>query len=315
MPNSHQQSPFVKGDLSLSPPYDTAGHWPGAMTQPSSYSGTAYMTPSVSSRRSSDRDTSLTIPSDLSRYQSADSGVSSTSNTCHCLEHHADLIYRLKELEQKHIIPRIDVVLVGAHKALVPWKNVIECRTCRKEDNQEVLLLSAMSIRSVLRRLQSLLMESRGQLPLSGASSPGDTFSQQASPVLSSHSNHSRHNSNNDDLRSTIGIYEITGEERTAVTDLLVSRTLDRIRYTLLRFKERIESLKAKKTLNPRVMTNSMSAYHQNGIGDGALGDDDLSERGRGIGDLEHLEQVWHNLENTVQCLVRTIRSGATTPI
>ena len=268
------------------------------------------MSPPGSSRRSSDRDTNITIPSNLSRYQSADSGQSFPSNSCHCLEHHADLLCRLKELEQKHIIPRIDVVLVSAQQALVPWKNVIECRICRNDDNQEVLLLSAMSIRSVLRRLQCLLMESRGQMPLSGASSPGAAFSQRASPIITNGNCH------NDDIKSTIGIYEITGEERTAVTDLLVSRTLDRIRYTLMRFKERLDNMRKKKTMRPTALRKTMASYTHDGMDDDDDDDDDeLAEYDRGVEDLEHLEQVWRNLESTVQRLVRAIRSGSTTPV
>ena len=263
------------------------------------------MSPASSSRRSSDRDTNITIPSTLSRYQSVESGSPSASTSCRCLEHHADLLCRLKELEQKHIIPRIDVVLVSAQQALIPWKNVIECRVCRNDDNQEVLLLSALSIKSVLRRLQRLLMESRGQMPLSGASSPGAGFSQLGSPIRMHHE---------DDIKSTIGIYEITGEERTAVTDLLVSRTLDRIRYTLMRFKERIDNIRKKTTMRPTAMRRPASTYAHDGMEDDE-DDDEFAEYDKGVEDLEHLEQVWRNLESTVQRLLRAIRSGATTPI
>ncbi|KAL9125522.1 MAG: hypothetical protein Q9217_005279 [Psora testacea] len=301
VPNTHQQSPFLKGDISLSPAFDAAGHFPGAVSQPSSYGAAAYMSPPGSSRRSSDRDTSITISSNLSRFDSTESGSSTASNTCRCLEHNAELFCRLKELEQRHIVPRIDVVLVSAQQALVPWKNVIECRICRDDDNQEVLLLSAMSIRSVLRRLQSLLMESRGQDPFSGSSSPATPFSQRMSPA-----------DKNGEIKSTIGIYEITGEERTAVTDLLVSRTLDRIRYTLMRFKERLDNLRNKKMMMPTTMRQAVSSYTYDEEGDG---NDSLGGYGRGIEDLEHLEQVWRNLESTVQRLVRAIRSGTATPI
>ena len=285
----------------MSPPFDTSGHLPSAMSQPSSYGAAAYFSPPVSSRRSSDRDTSITVPSSISRSDCAESGSPAASNACHCLEHHADLLSRLNELEQRHIVPRIDVVLVSAQQALVPWKSVIDCRFCRNDGNQEVLLSSAMSIRSILRRLQNLLLESRGQDPFSGASSPATPFSQRAASL-----------DNNCDIKSTIGIYEITGEERTAVTDLLISRTLDRIRYTLARFKERLEGLRTKKIFQPTVMRQQIATYTHN---DEVEESDGLEPYVRGAEDLEHLEQVWRNLESTVQRLVHAIRNGTVTPI
>ena len=296
----------MMSDASISPPFDMSGSYPGSLSHATSYGAPSYVSPTASSRRSSDKGTDITVPSDLSRFQSADSSYSTPSSSCHCLEYHSELIGRLKELEQKHVMPRVDVVLLSAQQALTPWKMVIDCPVCKNDDNQEVLLLSAMSIRSVLHRLQSLLIASRGSSPLSGSASPEAIFSSPSGSMLAGNMGPSH-----DEIKSTIGIYEITGPEQTAVTDLLVSRTLDRIRFTLLKFKERVQTLKQRRQMTSLPSQRSLSAYAREAFDD----DDDDDERNlRGLEDLEHLEKVWRNLDRTVQRIVRAIRSGTNTP-
>ena len=218
---------------------------------------------------------------------STSSSYLASSTTCNCVQNHAELLCRLKELEQRHAQPRLDVVLSSAQQALVPWKSVVECRVCRHDDNQEVLILSAMSIRTVLRSLQSLCSEYYNSV-VSGQ----DNYDQQGATTDIP-----------DGMQSAIGIYEITGEERMAVKDLLISRTLDKMKYTLACFKERLETLSAKKNksaaLSPRKRTLSNQANS----------DVERLHQG-GPGDLDHLVKVWRNLDSTVQMLERVLRSG-----
>ena len=222
-------------------------------------------------------------------YSLGPSASLSPSSTCNCLQHHAELLCRLKELQQRHGQPRIDIVLSGAQQALVPWKSVIECRICQHEDNQEVLLLSAMSIRTVLRSLQSLCLSNSSAGVSNSDFVSGKSRAQAADRCES--------------LKSSIGIYEITGEERTAVTDLLISRTLDKIKYTLSCFKERLEAVKCKKS------AMATSARRTSSIHDG-----DSTLAGGKAGDLDHLMQVWRNLEGIVQMLGRVLRSSNLVP-
>lgn len=66
----------------------------------------------------------------------------SSSTACNCVQNHADLLFSLKDLEQRHTSPRLDVLLFAAQQALVSWKDVIECRVCLYDDSQQVLMLS-----------------------------------------------------------------------------------------------------------------------------------------------------------------------------
>ena len=214
---------------------------------------------------------------------SASSSSISSFGTCNCVQNHAELLCRLKDLEQRHTMPRLDVVLSAAQQALVPWKEVIECNVCQHDDNQEVLVLSGMSIRTILRALSPLCVEYYNNFI-----SSGEAIRRQQPPV-----------STPDDMKSTIGCYRISGEERMAVTDLLISRCLDQVKLTLACFKTRLETMKARKA------SASASAPARKRT----VSDVEALSRG-GPGDLDHLLQVWQNLENTVQMLEGVMRKG-----
>ena len=222
---------------------------------------------------------------------STSSSSLTSSATCNCVQNHAELLCRLKELEQRHTQPRLDVVLSSAQQALVPWKSVIECRVCQHDDNQEVLILSAMSIRTVLRSLQSLCSEYYNAV-VSSKEAEGQERVADDIP---------------DGMQSVIGMYEITGEERMAVKDLLISRTLDKVKYTLACFKERLEILNAKKT------ATTTSSPRKKSLPGQICSDVDRLHRG-GPGDLNHLVNVWRNLDSTVQMLERVLKSGIYAP-
>ena len=202
--------------------------------------------------------------------------------TCNCVQNHAELLCRLKDLEQRHTMPRLDVVLSAAQQALVPWKEVIECRVCQNDDNQEVLVLSGMSIRTILRALSPLCVDYYNH-----SISSGEAIRRQQPPV-----------STPDDMKSTIGCYRITGDERMAVTDLLISRCLDQVKLTLACFKNRLETMKARRASS--ALAPSLKR---------TVSDVEAFSKG-GPGDLDHLLQVWQNLENTVQMLDGIMRKG-----
>lgn len=221
---------------------------------------------------------------------STSSSLASPS-TCDCVQNNAELLCRLKELEQRHSQPRLDVVLSSAQQALVPWKSVVECRVCQHDDNQEVLILSAMSIRTVLRSLKNLCSECYNSLP----SSQGPSGQQQAAAKMP------------DGMQSAIGMYEVTGEEQIAVRNLLIGRTLDKVKYTLACFKQRLEMLEAKKT-----STAASAPVERPFLEDDDPGVERLQKGGPG--DLDHLVKVWRNLGDTVKTLEQVLKKGKDVP-
>ncbi len=230
-----------------------------------------------------------TMSSDIGRPNVTTSTSSSSiasMGTCNCVQNHAELLCRLRDLEQRHTMPRLDVVLSAAQEALVPWKEVIECHVCQNDDNQEVLVLSGMSIRTILRAISPLCVDYYNSFI-----SSGEAIRRQQPPVKTP-----------DDMKSTIGCYRITGEERMAVTDLLISRCLDQVKLTLACFKTRLETMKARKASTASAQSRKRTAS-----------DVDVLAKG-GPGDLDHLLQVWQNLENTVQMLEGIMKKGKSTP-
>ena len=230
------------------------------------------------------------IGHDAGVRQNVTNSTSSSSiasmGTCNCVQNHAELLCRLKDLEQRHSMPRLDVVLSAAQEALVPWKEVIECHVCQNDDNQEVLVLSGMSIRTILRALSPLCVDYYNNFI-----SSGEAIRRQQPPVKTP-----------DDMRSTIGCYRITGEERMAVTDLLISRCLDQVKLTLACFKTRLETMKARKASSASTQSRKRTASEVEVLSKG------------GPGDLDHLLQVWQNLENTVQMLEGIMKKGNVIP-
>lgn len=222
----------------------------------------------------------------------------SSESTCKCLQHHAYLLCRLKDLEHGHNKPSIDLVLVGVQQALEPWKRLIQCRVCHQTDDQEVLLLSAMSIRTVLRRVQSLFFES-GYPQTSGCSpsdeSGGGLKQQKASAGRQAF----------DSVRLTVGIYELTGEEQMLVTDLLLRNTLSKIEFALMCLKERLERCNSRRTSFKPSGNDSRSLSGQSQeqeecshvVPEGAASEAD------------HVQQILGGVESTLQALGRLLRN------
>lgn len=270
------------------------------MNEPTPYSylsnDSAYVSPSIVSNEVSgtgNRFGPTSIKQDDSGYSSMTRSLSSpsisSSNACNCVQHHAELLHSLKSLDQSNATPRLDVVLSAAQQALVPWKDVIECRVCRYDDNQEVLMRSAMSIRTVLGAMSSLCTDYYSNFV------PGrEMLGKQRSLVQTP-----------DGMRSAIGFFEITGNERMAVTDLLISRTLDKVKYTLVRFKERLETVKAR-----RPAVSMTSPFERPYYGQTKVGHDVETHSMGETGDLNRLLQVWQNLETTVRMLEEIMKKG-----
>jgi hypothetical protein len=202
----------------------------------------------------------IQIPSpDSSAQTTPTSSSSSHSSSCLCLQHHAKLLVRLKDLWRGSKAAPIDVVLNGVQQALTPWNYYIQCRVCQLDEDQEVLTLSAMSIRAVLRLLQSAYRV---------ISPPLDTEPRQLKR---------KRNGTLGGTKFALGSYEITGEERMLVLELLLSKTLSKIQLVLGCLRKKSSRHPGSDPLNVRHKDREM--------------------------DLGHLQALLQHLEATVQML------------
>lgn len=190
--------------------------------------------------------------------------------TCNCLERHAGLLLRAKDLEaQQH--PRIDVLLVFAKTGIEAWQSLLDCSICQENEDEEGILLTAMSIRVFVRTLRKLTQNNEhygstntlARDDTRDTSSRGRNRNQTSGSSLSNETAHDKRNSTNphgwaatgsqdtrdhhsstsaSGARTKLGMFEITGSDRTAVGKVMLSRTLQQIQIVLVGLKKRTGS-------------------------------------------------------------------------
>lgn len=208
----------------------------------------------------------------------------SVPETCSCLQQNADLLCRLKSLKERHVTPPLDVLLVGADQALASWKSLLQCRNCQQNEDQEVLLLSVLSVRVLLRSLQNLFLGGEERNGSGGELLMSSNHDTEVTASLCRTTGMEKR----DSVRSTIGVYEVTGVERMLFTDLLISRTLGKIKVVLRCLQERSESARRKNI-----------AKNLNLEGENVMD-----------GGIEPSQQLLRGLDRTVQRLMRWVRSS-----
>ncbi|KAL8709390.1 MAG: hypothetical protein Q9225_007460 [Loekoesia sp. 1 TL-2023] len=205
--------------------------------------------------------------------------LGASGKTCSCLEQHTELLCNFKNLARGRSALCIDAVLNGVQQALVPWQNLIHCRICPHEDDDSVLLLSLMSVRTVLRYLQQICFQS----PLTWIASPTEEHFPQACSIFKP------------------GNYRPTQSEQKHITDLLIVHALRKINSTL-------QSLKVKfaRSTDQRSggNTNALNAGHGSQISAA-----DLKM------DVECIQPVFENLDRTLHAVINAVRNRNSTAL
>ena len=243
------------------------------------------------------------------------SGQDLDGSQCDCLQYHAELLCRLKELQTDQSTG-IDLLLVRAKESVSAWQALLQCRECQQGDDQEVLLLSAMSIRVFVRRLQGLSLDSGMDAPFDA---PPDISRVSPASAVSPTQEFSADNSNGgggigkscggpgpdlgtgplaSSVAANIGMFAVTGGDRVAVARLLLSRILGQIKCVLAGLKQRLGLLKWQGRHTGKVASQKP-----------ATATDTASLAGDGCG-LEHLLGLLESLEGTVERLIQQWREG-----
>lgn len=148
--------------------------------------------------------------------------------TCGCLKDHAELLCQLKDLDQKNSRPTLDVILVGVQHCLNPWKGLIKCRVCRRNEDQEVLLLSALTLRLILRRLLEFCASQKNE--------ENNTTIINTDQIIDAPGS---------ETKCTVGMYELQGDEKALMMDTLLWYTLRRVKCAIITLQERLCYLQA----------------------------------------------------------------------
>lgn len=210
--------------------------------------------------------------------------------SCTCLQQNAELLCSFKnsDSEEGKSAQSIDAVLLGAREALKLWQVLIECRNCAYDNDQEVLLLSLMTIRIILLRLQQLLppwnlqarsrQEPRGDRP----SSQHQQRQQETEAWLPKNS-----------TPVTVGSFEVTGNDRMLVLQVLLLSTVQKIKSVMTCFKRVLDRKKMILELSSDSLPRSLKQ-----------GDTELSHA---MSNLRHVQQMLQSLGSFVHTLEQAL--------
>jgi hypothetical protein len=153
-----------------------------------------------------------------------DAALLEVSRRCICAQQHADLLAHLRTMRQQPAPICVDALLAAGQRTLATWKHFSQCLACSRPVNEETMLLSAISLRSMLRLLQGF-----SSCVVTEHPAPTSLLS----PSLQDP---------NGPLSMTIGGYQIEGDERHMVGNMLALHTLNRIEFAVSCLAERVAS-------------------------------------------------------------------------
>lgn len=163
---------------------------------------------------------------------------------CGCLQQLVRLVYHQEDHRYSHKSDlSIDGVLHGIRDAQGPWKTLMQCRPCNSNYDQEMLLLFAMSIRTLLCSVYALYaghlndaQDLQVTPSLSTSSTPG-------SSTTSTPSDPERQTGLDDrDVRVSVGSYQLNEEEKPRILGLMIHNALRSIAVALVYLCERTET-------------------------------------------------------------------------
>jgi hypothetical protein len=175
----------------------------------------------------------------------------------------------------------IDATLRTVQESQRCWQDLVECANCTYNDDQEFIILTFMSIRSVLRHLQRLCLQYGGEFPGNATHS----FLGQAQLK---------------EQRLSIGSLEITGDDRKLVIRLLLLNKVREIASTLVILKRVLDR---KKRASGEAMAGSLRRDAPNKDIDRMLG-----ERGKASASLFYTQQILEGLISSTKELDATLR-------
>lgn len=148
---------------------------------------------------------SLPTPTTSSNGLPQECRPSATDRThCICVQKHIELLYQLQSATSDVTVTPADSFLKAARQTLEYWNRLLLCPSCRVDGEQGAWLLSAMSIRLVVRQVMDM---QEGKTVASASQSPP--------------------------LRILVGNFDVTGEDHQAVVNLLLESAVERLKQAL----------------------------------------------------------------------------------
>ena len=209
---------------------------------------------------------------------------------CTCLQQNTELLcsFKLAEAMNNQNSHRIDTVLQAAQEATKPWQNLLDCRNCGFNQDQEVIQIAFMTIRILLLRFQDLV-------PL-------------CDPYASSREGHSDRPQCRQEVaqrarqkygvRLTLGAYEVSESESSMMVQVLLLGAIRNIKSMLLPFKEMLDR---KQMMHRPKLDGPGGSRGQRQARTAFMG------QGHPASNIDHVKHMLQGLGSFLQTLERTI--------
>ena len=185
--------------------------------------------------------------------------------SCTCVDQQVKFLSKLRKFEGKYPLSLVPVILQATQESRTLWERLTHCHLCRRDQDSVAVLIFAMGLRNILRALQCLI---KSQQSASQRFTHSNQWGQHSSESISSSlggiSTHSGGISSrgssfdslgaggiNQGLASLttntirVGSFEIPHDEQAFLTDVLIARTLSKIKMTYESMVEYIERMQA----------------------------------------------------------------------
>ena len=212
------------------------------------------------------------------------------ASDCTCLQQNTELLcsFKLAEATNNQNSHRIDAVLQAAQEASKTWQNLLDCRNCGFNQDQEVIQIAFMTIRLMLLRFQDLV-------PLcdpysSSREGPSDRPQCRQEVAQRAWQNYG--------ARLTLGAYEIRERESSMMAQVLLLGAIRNIKSMLLPFKEMLDR---KQTMHRPKLDGPGGSRGQRQAKNAFMG------QGHPASNLDHIKHMLQSLGSFLQTLERTI--------
>ena len=209
---------------------------------------------------------------------------------CTCLQQNTELLcsFKLAEATNNQNPFRIDAVLQAAQEASKPWQNLVDCRNCAFNQDQEVIQIAFMTIRILLLRCQNLVPLCNPYASSRVGPSDGPQCRQEeAQRPWQKYG-----------ARLTLGAYEVSESESNMVTRVLLLGAIRNIKSMFLPFKEMLD--RKQMMLRPK-LDGSGGGRGQRQTKNALMG------QGHPASNLDHIKHILQGLGSFLQTLERSI--------
>lgn len=155
-------------------------------------------------------------------------------DSCSCLDHQPRFLSEMKKIEGRYPLTPVPIILQATQDSKALWESLSHCSNCRCDRDSVAVLILAMSLRHVLRQLQSNVSKQQSSsaeyLPWIASSIVASNRRSIYDQVSVEGLNRESHGLTTNTIR--VGSFEIPQDEQAFLTDVLIARILGKIKWT-----------------------------------------------------------------------------------